>query len=76
MQTLPTKTVQTFLYDLLPMEHFNVTFLTSKGEQRQYEGFLTPSDSISELVRFETLGGQYKSFKLGSVVQLTKEEGE
>lgn len=71
--TISPMAVQTFLYDLLPMEHFNVTFLTSKGEQRQYEGFLTPSDSISELVRFETLGGQYKSFKLGCVLELSKE---
>lgn len=70
--TLSPMAVQFFLDALLPMEHFNVTFLTSKGEQRRYDGFLTPSDSISELVRFETLDGQYKSFKLGCVLELTK----
>lgn len=71
--TLSPMAVQFFLDDLLPMEHFNVIFLTSKGEQRQYDGFLTPSESKGTLVRFETLCGAYKSFKLDSVLSITKE---
>ena len=71
--TMPVNQVQFFLDDLLPMEHFNVIFLTSKGEQRQYDGFLTPSKTKDSLVRFETLTGQYKSFKVDSVLSLTKE---
>lgn len=71
--TLNSAHVQLFLDDLLPMEPFNVIFLTSKGEQRQYDGFLVPSETREGLVRFETLQGQYKSFKIDQVLSLTKE---
>lgn len=72
--TLNPAAVQHFLDDLLPCEHFNVIFITSKGEQRQYDGFLVPDGAKSDLVRFQTLQGPYKAFKIDQVLSIQKSE--
>lgn len=70
LNPLDTTEVQFFLDNLKPMESFNVIFLTTNGEQRQYDGTLIPNNGKrSDLVPFDT-GNGIKSFRIDKVLSI------
>ena len=70
IETLQASQVQAILDSLLPEQAFQVSFLTNKGEQRDYTGKLLASGVQSDSVAFETSAG-VKRFSIYNVIEIT-----
>lgn len=69
-RTMAPSEVQHFLNGLGIGETFNIIFLTSKGEQRAYKGYLDKGNAITESVAFLTDMEGYKRFNINQVLSI------